>query len=553
MNSSKIQNELENLALKFLEVNDYPKKQYRQDSQLTVKDVELFGKLSNSSIIHSRTRSKVLSIVSNNVVIAEYNLDFLHNKKITLYQIPQKQIDDTDDVCADFSSDDNNEPIQKEKISSFDINYGNVYDIIKDFYAPILKLLSNSDCFTTSNVVNTISNIEEYLYKASIFEIENLVGFELFKLYEIISVGFLIYLYQIKLDLYFDFCTAMPNDEINEIYKLVSLSVSGLYDSIMMILLYNSNSRDEKLNEEEKKISNEDLCLQYAKSYFKNTFKPLNDQILSKLSENISLLKDNLTKVTEIVINYLYQSVNNVSISAFSAEFIDEITYIEKIINNLKENKERATYEEIRVDVKKSFDVFTNLLNQNKLSTPYLPPLNSKKYTYTLVVDLDETLVHYVEEENKAYVQVRPFADYFLSEMGKLFEIVIFTAAAEDYADLVLKELDKNNNISHRLYRKHTKQKNGVFLKDLSKLGRDITKVCIIDNNKENFDLQPENGLHISSFVGDQNDTELFLLSKDLVMIINENKNYIRPRLEVIRKKMDARYSNINYNKTQKQ
>ena len=56
MNSSKIQNELENLALKFLEVNDYPKKQYRQDSQLTVKDVELFGKLSNSSIIHSRTR-----------------------------------------------------------------------------------------------------------------------------------------------------------------------------------------------------------------------------------------------------------------------------------------------------------------------------------------------------------------------------------------------------------------------------------------------------------------------------------------------------------------
>ena len=139
MNSSKIQNELENLALKFLEVNDYPKKQYRQDSQLTVKDVELFGKLSNSSIIHSRTRSKVLSIVSNNVVIAEYNLDFLHNKKITLYQIPQKQIDDTDDVCADFSSDDNNEPIQKEKISSFDINYGNVYDIIKDFYAPILK------------------------------------------------------------------------------------------------------------------------------------------------------------------------------------------------------------------------------------------------------------------------------------------------------------------------------------------------------------------------------------------------------------------------------
>ena len=40
-------------------------------------------------------------------------------------------------------------------------------------------------------------------------------------------------------------------------------------------------------------------------------------------------------------------------------------------------------------------------------------------------------------------------------------------------------------------------QINGVFIKDLSKLGRDLTKILIIDNNKDNFSLQPENGLHI--------------------------------------------------------
>ena len=157
-------------------------------------------------------------------------------------------------------------------------------------------------------------------------------------------------------------------------------------------------------------------------------------------------------------------------------------------------------------------------------------------------MDLDETLVHYIEEENRAYVQVRPYADYFLTEMGKYFEIVIFTAAAEDYADIVLNELDKNNAINYKLYRKHTEQINGIFIKDLSKLGRDISKIIIIDNNKDNFSLQPENGLHICSFLGDQNDDELYALSEDLMKIVNSKKKDIRPIIKEIDGIMKKRY-----------
>ena len=189
------------------------------------------------------------------------------------------------------------------------------------------------------------------------------------------------------------------------------------------------------------------------------------------------------------------------------------------------------------------FTNFKILLEKNKVKPPFLPPLDTKKYTYTLVVDLDETLVHYIEEENRAFVQVRPYADYFLTEMGKYFEIVIFTAAAEDYADIVLNELDKNNVINFKLYRKHTEQINGIFIKDLSKLGRDINKVIIIDNNKDNFSLQPENGLHICSFVGDQNDDELYSLSEDLMKIVNSKKDDIRPIIKEIDDIMKDRYS----------
>ena len=534
MNSSKIENEIENLALKFLELNDFPKRQIRQESNITIKDQDIFRGQSSNSLLHSRTRSKILSIISNNVVLAEYSLDFLQNKKVTLYQVPQKIIDDSDEVAEESDEDD------EKEILTFELDYGNIYDLIKEFYSPLMKIMKNIDNISKAN----ISNIEIVLNRESVFEIANYNGFEHFKMLEMITIGFLIYLYQIKLNLYFDFCTAMPCEDVAEIYKLIVICVMSLYDSLMGILLFNANIKNlNKQNEEEKKITNEDLCIEYMRNYYKNSFKPSNEQIENKLSDNFYNIKDNLIKLTEIVINYLYQSVNHVSVSAFSAEFVDEISYFEKLILLLKENKEDVSYTEIKNEVKKSFDVVINLLNQSKISFPYLPPINSQRYKYTLVVDLDETLVHYVEEETKAYVQVRPFADYFLSEMGKYFEIVIFTAAAEDYADLVLKELDKKNNISYRLYRKHTEQKNGVFLKDLSKLGRDITKVCIIDNNRENFDLQPENGLHISSFLGEQNDTELFLLSKDLLMIINDDKEDIRNRLEVIRKKMEARYA----------
>ena len=234
--------------------------------------------------------------------------------------------------------------------------------------------------------------------------------------------------------------------------------------------------------------------------------------------------------------------------------------------NNEKEDKEAENYDTLHLNdsnvilrkltsISSSYKEILNcfilyytnfkiLIEKNKVKPPFLPPLDTKKYTYSLILDLDETLVHYIEEENRAYVQVRPYADYFLTEMSKYFELVIFTAAAEDYADIVLNELDKNKVINYKLYRKHTEQINGIFIKDLSKLGRDLSKILIVDNNKDNFSLQPENGLHICSFVGDQNDDELYHLSGDLLKIIESKKKDIRPIVKEISIIMKKRYEN---------
>ncbi len=54
------------------------------------------------------------------------------------------------------------------------------------------------------------------------------------------------------------------------------------------------------------------------------------------------------------------------------------------------------------------------------------------------------------------------------------------------------------------MYRNHTIKVGDVNFKDLSKLGRDLNKVIILENNAENFGLQPKNGLKIKDFEGDE-------------------------------------------------
>jgi CTD small phosphatase-like protein 2 len=66
------------------------------------------------------------------------------------------------------------------------------------------------------------------------------------------------------------------------------------------------------------------------------------------------------------------------------------------------------------------------------------------KPVFTLVLDLDETLIHLEcdedanddedneQNEDSVYYLIRPGAIRFLSELSKFYEIVIFTAAMPD-------------------------------------------------------------------------------------------------------------------------
>ena len=178
---------------------------------------------------------------------------------------------------------------------------------------------------------------------------------------------------------------------------------------------------------------------------------------------------------------------------------------------------------------------------------PYLPKLPNEieKYTYTLVLDLDETLVHFFYTPSGGTFLIRPFCFKFLEEMSKIFETVIFTAALKDYADSILDLLDPSKKlINYRLYRQHTSIYGITFVKDLSRIGRDLSKMIIIDNLGDNFKLQPDNGIQIGTWLDDMKDTQLEDLGKILKDIIEKKPNDIRPIIKKVKEEANKKIRN---------
>lgn len=158
----------------------------------------------------------------------------------------------------------------------------------------------------------------------------------------------------------------------------------------------------------------------------------------------------------------------------------------------------------------------------SNIKVPYLS--NPTKKKFTLVLDLDETLISFKISsnlENKGFLKLRPGLDYFLLKMKNLYEIVVFTSSTQEYADPIVNSIEQEEKyFDARLYRHHTIIYENDFVKDISRLGRPMNSIIIVDNMPQNFRLQKENGIFIKPFWGDDIfDTALFSLSDILEKI----------------------------------
>lgn len=171
----------------------------------------------------------------------------------------------------------------------------------------------------------------------------------------------------------------------------------------------------------------------------------------------------------------------------------------------------------------------------------------------TLVLDLDETLAHSSLRPDFPYERVlqltirgqtgsvfsgrRPFLHKFLQEAAQLFELVAFSASEEEYASALLDWIDPERLIKHRLFKSACTLAEGLPIKDLRVLGRNLSDVVIVDNSLYAFGLQLDNGIPIGSWYGDQADEELVRLLPALRILaeVPDAPAWLRKQLSLAR------------------
>lgn len=152
-----------------------------------------------------------------------------------------------------------------------------------------------------------------------------------------------------------------------------------------------------------------------------------------------------------------------------------------------------------------------------------------------MVLDLDETLVHssfravpnpdYIipvqieDTVHHVYVCKRPGVDEYLRRCGEKYEVIIYTASLNKYADPLLDKLDVHKVIRHRLFRESCTQYQGNFVKNLSLLGRDLTSCVIVDNSPLSYLFHPENAVGCISWIDQQDDDELRVIQVSVGII----------------------------------
>ncbi|XP_075082766.1 uncharacterized protein LOC107819233 isoform X4 [Nicotiana tabacum] len=221
-------------------------------------------------------------------------------------------------------------------------------------------------------------------------------------------------------------------------------------------------------------------------------------------------------------------SAVHLSIKDSKLECIDEFNQVQVPADVSMEEEETEEFDD--------FDPYFFIKNLPDLYSvvPTFRPVLLPKQTRscpstTLVLDLDETLVHSTLEpcddadftfsvnfnlkDHNVYVRCRPHLRDFMDRVSCLFEIIIFTASQSIYAEKLLNVLDPKRKVfRHRVYRESCVFVDGNYLKDLSILGRDLAHVIIIDNSPQAFGFQVDNGIPIESWFDDRSDNDLLSL-----------------------------------------
>ena len=471
-----------------------------------------------------------LSNTNKSVVCTNANLSITNN---TL----------SDSNTADLISNKNLKYNPKEKpLTVNDLFYilileEKIKDIADSLSLDNMEIISNY-CFELINYIYVYS-MNKYIESAicDLMDIKNIKSYNKYTTFSII----LLY------DLTFE------EQKFNNMKILINELLKLIYSNIIMIINHSKN----KINKNEENASI--LChiinnIQSKYTHNNDLYLDDSEYLLIDQSSNFSC-DEKIDYNMNFIIRNIHTIINNMKKTINYDDFLD----LFKKINNVSTEDMNNFYRHkilkinfINSSLLSSAIIKNNMQYYANLKFPPFITTPSKK-KYTLVISLDETLIHFKKgniKTNQGIIQLRPGILEFFEAIKPYYEIILFCNGNKKYSDLIINSIDnKKKYIDHRLYREQCIVVNNDYVKDISKIGRPINKTIIVDNLPQNFRLNKENGINIKSFHGDNpNDKILFNLSKILVNIGKTNgdvreeikKNWI----EIINKVTSNVYNN---------
>ena len=468
------------------------------------------NRLNSNNIINS-TMEKTISRFNINKNFKDININSINkiHKEINIeeFLLIEKKFEQIKNILARLINKNMN--IENDKKVEVDINDKfiscnfHIYDLFK-FYMNSSIEGSPENLFSSSKTKNIL---HEY------------------------SIIFIISLVTIYICNLFNNCNNYVNKSmilLNVQQKLFLL----LCDAILKKLnsKYNDNIWIKKLLDElnNKLIFNINDNISQIKILSQDSYKLIND-ILDSINRFITINNNNINKNLEKINIFLYV-YNNFYKKDSSYLNSFKITDVEELFNKNIFKIDDIQNKNILNDfncINNSEYLDNNRYNNIDTEIPYLKFPSKKEYT--LILDLDETMICFKcskEQKNVGNIHIRPGLEIFLEIIKEFYEIIIFTVGTKEYANVILDLIEKKNNTKFfdgRLYREHATKIGNKYIKDLSKIGRDLSKTLIVDNNPHSFKFQHENGILINSYFGEKNnDKALIELQKILIKIYKE-------------------------------
>ena len=507
-----------------------------QQKNINIEIGNQYNRLNNLNIHNYQNQSNLINFYNNGLCE--------DNKIQNLTQ--SVNINRSNNYSLDFNLNLYNYLNSQHKIKSLSLNLEDLIlllekfnNIIINFNDPKYERIVYNECFEFWN----------YYYNCSAYcQLEKLFINNLDSNAIRISINYCLISIMILYDYSFEI-KSLKNDYnvINNILKLNYMNLMLISEHTLKIV----TSSKSQINNNSSMYNNFLILKLYniidifrKKGGFQNDYfdmKPfllVNDLEMSNV-EKISYNTNLIIQYLRYVLKNNKTSRNEILTSFFKK--IKEKTY-EEINNFFRENifriinKSGSILSSVLMN-NKQINNMNNSNNYNKfyfktMPSPYIRTKNNKNYS--LVLDLDENLIHFKPGVNNqdGVVRIRPGVTEFLEEVGKYYELIIFTIATQEYADLLIDAVEEDKiYFDHRLYREHAIIIDNEFVKDLTRIGRPLDKIIIIDDKPQHFKLQKENGIIIKPFWGEDNyDRALFNLIPILKNIAKEGGD-VRIRL----------------------